>query len=383
MDCNLADICGGCSFRNMPTEEYRQHKINCVKQALQSITRQDFSFSTPIFIADGNRRRASLAFQTAKRHTVLGFNSPQSKQVNQVDFCPLLTPKINRNLAFLQQLAAAICQVKISRKIKKNKFAVESVSAGDIWVTEADNGLDVVLEFDRELNLELRQLIFEMAQQNNDIVRVSHRRNFEASAETVVAKALPSINIAGREVDIPAGTFLQPSAAGEKALINLVLQYLGATRGRIADLFCGVGTFSYALSAQEGNKVVAADVSPELLQGFRQSLRRQMIANVEVVDRNLFKYPLSGDELANFAAVVFDPPRAGAKEQAKALAALAEEKRPTKLIAVSCNPTTFARDAEILQNGGYRLSDVTMVDQFIYSRHCELVALFVSEAAAA
>ena len=112
------------------------------------------------------------------------------------------------------------------------------------------------------------------------------------------------------------------------------------------------------------------------MDGFRRSINKNMIANVETAVKNLFKYPLDTSELKGFAAVVFDPPRAGAEAQAAQLAALPEADRPAKIIAVSCNPHSFVRDANILLAGGYKLAEVTIVDQFVYSNHSELVALF-------
>lgn len=131
----------------------------------------------------------------------------------------------------------------------------------------------------------------------------------------------------------PPGLSCSPRKKGQAALTALVLKYLGETSGKIADLFCGVGTFSYPLAQKPGNRVLAVDASKELLEGFKNSVNRQMIANIEIVCRNLFKYPLEGAELEGLAAVVFDPPRAGAKEQAARLAALPAGKRPRKLIA--------------------------------------------------
>lgn len=108
--------------------------------------------------------------------------------------------------------------------------------------------------------------------------------------EPLIEKAKPQIAVGGSCVYIPAGTFLQASSAGERALTGLVLQYLGGTRGKIADLFCGVGTFSYPLAALKGNKILAVDSSRELLEGFRNSINRNMLANIEIWERNLFKY---------------------------------------------------------------------------------------------
>ena len=152
--------------------------------------------------------------------------------------------------------------------------------------------------------------------------------------------------------------------------------YLGDTRGKIADLFCGIGTFSYPLAVMPENKIVAADESESLLKGFQHSVNRQMLHNIEIVQRNLFKYPFSGQELKGFTAVVFDPPRAGAAAQVKELASLEESDKPKKIIAISCNPHSFVNDANVLIEGGYCLREVTMVDQFVYSNHSELAALF-------
>jgi 23S rRNA (uracil1939-C5)-methyltransferase len=152
------------------------------------------------------------------------------------------------------------------------------------------------------------------------------------------------------------------------------MKYIENDSGRIADLFCGIGTFSYPLCRNTSNKILAIDSSKELLEGFQQSVNRNQIPNIKIETRNLFKYPLNEQELSQFDVVVFDPPRAGAATQTEKLATSA--KGPQKVIAVSCNPHTFVNDANTLIAGGYQIKKITMVDQFVYTRHCELVALF-------
>lgn len=371
----MSGVCGGCCLRHMTLKDYQQHKVDKLRHRLQSITRQDFYFAEPIFIADGTRRRASLNFRAFRKKVSLGFNGFKSNQIIDLDNCALLTPKINSNLPFLKHLLDELCSLPIIVKNKK-KSSTLYLSEGDVSITEAQNGLDIVLEFAQELNLELRMAIFEKIQQNADIIRISHRKNFSAHPETILEKVKPFIKIAGIDVFIPAGTFLQPSKQGEQSLIDTVLKYMGDTSGKIADLFCGVGTFSYPLAQNMQNKITAVDSSAELLAGFQESVNRNMIPNIEIKNKNLFKYPLDQDELKNFTAVVFDPPRAGAKEQAKQFALLPTNQRPQKIIAVSCNPESFVRDANLLLEGGYCLSQVTMIDQFTFSEHSELVALF-------
>ena len=142
----------------------------------------------------------------------------------------------------------------------------------------------------------------------------------------------------------------------------------------IADLFCGVGTFSYLFAGQKNTKITAIDSSAPLLKGFNDSINANQITNIKIVNKNLFKYPLDENELKEFDVIIFDPPRAGAKELCCSIAK--SENQPEHIIAISCNPQTFVNDAETLISGGYKLEEITMVDQFPYSNHSELVAFF-------
>lgn len=376
MACEFLEVCGGCRHRQLNEEAYRELKIENFKQALGGL-KTELKFGEPIFIPDQTRRRACLAFEYRKGKLTFGFNEARSHNLVNLNFCPLLTPQLNENLDNIRRLIEEICAIPMQVKSGK-KMLSTPITKGDVWLTAADNGIDVVLEFPGKLELGHRMVVFELAHSFSGIVRISWRAVAGTAAEPLVEKTKPFITAGSFPVYIPAGTFLQPSAAGQEALSALVLKYLGETDGNIADLFCGVGTFSYALAEKTARKITAVDSSAELLQGFRESLNSNMIPNINIVTRNLFKYPLKGNELKDFSAVVFDPPRAGSLSQVQALAELPCESRPSKLIAVSCNPQTFVRDAEVLIGGGYRLEEVTMVDQFIYSNHSELVALFTN-----
>lgn len=377
MQCSVADNCGGCMYRSLTEEAYRQLKIDNFKKILAPLG-SDTAFGKPVFIADATRRRASLAFQYRKKKLTLGFNQTRSENLVDLQTCPLLTPALNAVLPDVRRLVEAVCALPYTVKQGKKRLT-QSIAAGDVWLCEAHNGVDVVLEYDAPLELCHRMELFEQVQTMSGIVRLSHRRNSAAAAEPVVEKTRPFVKIGGFDVYIPAGTFLQPSREGEQALVALVQSYLGATEGKIADLFCGVGTFSYVLAGNLKNRITAVDSSAELLKGFRESVNANRIPNIEIAAKNLFKYPLDASELREFAAVVLDPPRAGAAAQARMLAALPEAERPAKIIMVSCNPRTFVNDAKTLLAGGYACREVTMVDQFVYSDHSELVALFTKE----
>jgi 23S rRNA (uracil1939-C5)-methyltransferase len=174
--------------------------------------------------------------------------------------------------------------------------------------------------------------------------------------------------LAGVAVDLPADGFLQASVEAERALTELVLAGVGDA-GRIADLHAGLGTFTFALAARA--RVSAVDGSRAAIDALAAAAARSGFAGrIATETRDLDARPLLPDELNRFDAVVFDPPRAGAAAQAAALAG----SRVARVVAVSCNPATFARDARLLVDGGFRLARVVPVDQFLWSPHVELVA---------
>lgn len=374
MNCPYQNICGGCPLRALNEAAYRRHKIDKFEHITAAIRQDNIRFGEPIFVPDGCRRRAEMTFQYKKGHLILGFNAAQSHDIVEIEKCPALTAKINAVLPQVRDFLARFCTIKTTEKIK-TKFITAQITQGEIWLTEAANGIDILLEIDGKITLEHRMEICDFANTLPEIVRVSAGAKNQ-TPETIIEKAKPIIDISGRNVFIPAGTFLQPSQEGQNALIALVLRYVGETSGNIADLFCGVGTFSYPLSANIKNKITAVDSSPELLAGFRQTVNALTIPNIKIVQKNLFKYPLDTTELKEFDVIVIDPPRAGAGAQIRQIAATNQADKPQKIVAISCNPHTFVNDANTLIAGGYNLKEITMVDQFVHSEHFELVACF-------
>jgi 23S rRNA (uracil1939-C5)-methyltransferase len=170
-------------------------------------------------------------------------------------------------------------------------------------------------------------------------------------------------------VVLPPGAFLQATTAGEAALAALVIEHCGSAKA-VADLFAGVGPF--ALRLAERAKVTAADIDADAVAALANAAKTPGLKPIAAERRDLFQRPFLRSEIARTDVVVFDPPRQGAEAQARALAA---SKVPI-VVAVSCNPASFARDAKILVDGGYRLTRVTPVDQFLYSAHVELVGRF-------
>jgi 23S rRNA (uracil1939-C5)-methyltransferase len=201
--------------------------------------------------------------------------------------------------------------------------------------------------------------------QNADLARLSSGMR----PEIALQRRAPRVTLTGVAVIPPPDGFLQASLAGEQALVGLVRQGVGQA-DKVADLFAGVGTFSFALDG--GAEVLAVEGAADQAEALISARNAARRSRIEVQVRDLERRPMAVDELASFGAVIFDPPRAGANIQAAALAASAVP----RVVAVSCNPATFARDALALAQGGYRLLTVTPVDQFPWSRHLELVASF-------
>ncbi len=376
MSCQYQGLCGGCIYRDLPETKYREEKVAKLQSILQRLSAQEYRFNEPFFVGDGQRRRAAFAFSYKKGKLVLGYNQKQSAEIVDIENCPLLTAKLNACLPAVKELILKLCQIKIPQKKKNKVIGYENLHTGDVLLTQADNGIDMVLEFEKDITLDYQMEISDFIQNREDIIRISHRKNEFAEAQTLLEKAKPYIKNSGYDVYISAGTFLQASKISEQKMIDLVMGYLPQGKLSIADLFCGIGTFSYPMSQNKEHKIVAIDSSKSLLAGFQQSINKNQIANIEIKEKNLFKYPLSAKELEAFDVVVFDPPRAGALAQVKEIAAMDEAKMPQRIIAVSCNPHSFVQDAEILLSCGYKLKEITMIDQFSYSNHSELVALF-------
>ena len=380
MGCEVHPNCGGCAFRELDLSVYQKQKEENIKKLLEeNLGDLEGKWCLPKFLPDGLRRRASFAFEFRNQKVILGFNENKSKYITDLSRCFMLSKKLNDALPALRNFLAELCAIKVSKKQKGKKFITLQILSGDLLVLEAENGVDIVLETDADLLLEPRQLVFDFMNQYDDFIRFSWRKKHTQSAEPIVQKTNPFIRIGKTDVFVAPGDFLQPSKEGEKILVDLVIEYVGQTRGKMADLFCGIGTFSYALCALDQTEVLAVDVSKSLLEGFEKSVHKQMISNVKIMQKNLFLYPLTPDELKGLNVIVFDPPRAGAKEQVKEICLINEKDRPQKIVAVSCNPLTFARDAKMLINGGYKIERLTMVDQFVYSEHSEIVCLFTNE----
>ncbi|HJQ57736.1 MAG TPA: hypothetical protein VJ890_12555 [Vineibacter sp.] len=241
-------------------------------------------------------------------------------------------------------------------------------AAAEAVVNWTDTGADILLVPDRRLPLDLdRRTALAGFADSADVARLSW--GGRATAEPVVTRRLPLIRLGRIDVTPPPGAFLQASLASERVLKTAVADWLGPAH-RVVDLYGGIGTLSLGLAP--GRQVTVVEGDAAAVTAVEAATRQAALGGtVRVVRRDLARDPLPADELRRFDAAIFDPPRAGAAPQA---AELARSTLPT-LIAVSCNPVTFARDVRVLVDAGYRLERLLPIDQFLWSPHVELAAL--------
>lgn len=349
--CPHFGTCGGCALQHWATARYRDWKHGRVVEEL-SLARLDSSVDDLIDAHGEGRRRAVLHARRGQHDVAhgdvlkVGFAAPRAHQIVAIDRCPILAPALDGAVAAAWAIAETI---ETMRKPL------------DIQVTATDSGLDVDLRGSGPLTAAATAALARVAIQHR-LARLTRH------GEIVVQQAPPVVTLGRAKVALPPGAFLQATAAGETALAALVLAHCG-TAGRIADLFAGVGPF--ALRLAERARVTAVDSDKDAVAALKRAAETtQGLKPVAAEARDLFRRPLAAGELKPFDCVVFDPPRQGAEAQARALAASAVP----VVVAVSCNPATFTRDARILVDGGYRLTRVTPIDQFLYSQHVEIVA---------
>lgn len=346
--CRHFGVCGGCAFQHLARGEEARWKTAQVTGALAREGVEAGRVNPVLTMAPASRRRAVFSVRRAAGGAVLGYNERRSDRIVAVEDCPVLAPALAARLGALRAVAATV-----------------PASAFDLAVTACDNGLDVNIVAPR---LGTASAGAVSGLRNAGVLRLS------LNGDLAIAPGEPVVTFDGVPVTPPPGAFLQASREGEAALIELVKQAAAGAR-RIADLFCGCGTF--ALPLAKAASVAAFDSDSAAIDALKRAGAAAQSGAapthpLRAEARDLFERPLTAKELKPFDAVVFDPPRAGAAAQA---AEIAKSAVPL-VIGVSCNPQSFARDAGLLAAGGYRLLEVTPVDQFVYSPHVELVGVF-------
>jgi 23S rRNA (uracil1939-C5)-methyltransferase len=352
--CRHFGDCGGCAVQQLDETRYLAWKATLLPAALARRGLVDAPIRPLIRIAPRTRRRAALAAVRQGGRVLLGFHARAGRRVVDLGQCEILLPELARLLPPL--------------RVALHDVVAEGRSA-DVLLAWTLSGADLLVASTSAPDLAGRQALAALAE-TADLARVCWSRP-GGEPEPIALRRPPVLSLGGTTVRLPPGPFLQPSAEGEAALVAAVLEAAGAAKA-VADLFAGCGTFSFPLAAT-GARLHAVEGAAPAIEALAASARAAgQGATVTTERRDLDERPLLAAELARFDAVVFDPPRAGARAQAEMLAI----SRVPRAVAVSCNPATFARDARILIDGGYRLDWVQPVDQFPWTGHLELVGSF-------
>lgn len=356
--CRHFTQCGGCALQHLSDLFVADWKREQIIDALAHRGLHDVLVRPTRTMPPASRRRAAFTAEHGVDGIHIGFHARMSKRLVPVSECTVLDKNIVQALPGLEKMLAPLLRHGQSLRL---------------LVTQTGTGLDVDVQFGSgqkaEPNLRLRTLLAASADRL-DLARLSW------NGVILLERRKPQIVMGGTKVCPPPGAFLQASSQGEAELIALVLEALGAKTldakgARILDLFAGCGTFTFPVASHA--RVHAVEGDRAMTEAIRQAAnQRQGLKQIEASHRDLQRGPLSVDELASYAAVIFDPPKAGARAQADQIAA----SQIHKVIAVSCAPATFARDARSLVDGGFLLRWVTPVDQFRWSAEVELVALF-------
>ncbi len=346
--CPHFGTCGGCRMQHAGPAIYEPWKRDIVVSALRN-ARIDAPVAALVAAHGTGRRRVTLHIRFERRKAQAGFMAARSHLLIDLETCPVLTPALAKS----PDIARALAQ------------PFESLGKPlDVQITDSANGLDVDIRGSGEITPALRLLLSQMAGRL-DLARLS------LHGEVIVERRAPFHRMGLSMVTPPPGGFLQATAAGEEALGALVHAAVGKAK-RVADLFCGVGPFALRLATK--STVFAADFGKDAIGALDRGWRGTTgLRQIRSEARDLFRRPLLAHELAEFDAIVLDPPRAGAEAQVRQLALT---KSVPLVVYVSCDPQSFARDASVLISAGYVLENVTPVDQFAWSAHVELVGVF-------
>ena len=341
--CRHFPECGGCQLQHVDDEAYRGYLVSRVTTALDQHG-LEAQIREPHLSPPNSRRRASLRALKVGKGAVIGFNAAKSHRIVDMRENHILRPELLDLVGPLRELLSGLLQPRRTVEMQ---------------LTLVDQGVDLTLVGVEPKGFEAMEELTAFCERYR-LARLSIDQGL--GPETLYEPVPATITLSGFPVTFPVGGFLQATEDGEAALVASVRDAIGEA-SRTADLFAGLGTFALALSG----KVYAAEASRDAVLALKRAA-----PSVAAEHRDLYRRPLDASELKNFDAVVLDPPRAGAEEQAKALAA-----SPVPRIAyVSCNPATFARDARLLADGGYKLEWVRPVGQFRWSNHVELAGAF-------
>jgi 23S rRNA (uracil1939-C5)-methyltransferase len=348
--CRHFGICGGCQLQQLDEQSLATFVAERVANAASGQGLSPSRIAPPHLSPPRSRRRAALRAESKGGRVLVGFREARSHSIVDLAECPVMLPELAAIIAPLRKLLA-----RQGKRI-----------AADIELAAVEQGVDLAIKGLTVEGLAATEAMLDFARDQR-LARLTLDQGY--GPEALWEPEPVTVSIAGTSVGYPAGTFLQATQDGEDALISAAREWLKGA-GAIADLFSGLGTFALALSGSA--KVLAVEAARDAHLACKTAAGREQLP-VHSLHRDLFRNPLQVDELNRFDGVLLDPPRAGAREQVVHLAS----SKVARVVYISCNPSSWARDAATLVEGGYRLEELRPVGQFRWSTHVELASLFV------
>jgi 23S rRNA (uracil1939-C5)-methyltransferase len=372
--CRHFGQCGGCQLQQLDERSLADFVEGRAANASSSQSLGAERITAPHVSPPGARRRASLRAESSGGRIVIGFHEAKSHRLVELAECPVMLPELVAVLAPLRRLLIALGrsggQDKGRNRRQGGRNAMPRMAA-DIELAMTEQGVDLGVKGLTAEGLAANQAILDFAAEQG-LARLTLDQGY--GSETLWEPEPVTIALSGVSVGFPPGAFLQATSDGEQALVAAARTWLAGSAA-IADLFAGLGTFAFALAGSrigEGAKVLAVEAARDAHLACKAAAGRAG-RPIHAQHRDLFRNPLLPEELNRFDAVLLDPPRAGARAQVERLA----ESTVARIVYISCNPSSWARDAAMLVGAGYRLAELRPVGQFRWSTHIELASLFV------
>ncbi len=347
--CRHFESCGGCSLQQLKEQAYKAFKTQMFHSALRQAG-YDLPDASIAFLPASSRRRVEMRVYRRGGITQMAYFRPGTNELLPIEKCLILTKPLQ---SFLFPLSKALGDLQGVEHIKSIKL------------THLESGIDMLLVLKQELN---REALLALAE-HTDVARLSMQVN-NSEPRIIVSRRQAEIMLAGYPIALPADAFLQSSAEAQARLTEFVITHI-PTKGNVLDLFSGIGTYSFPMT--KAHTVHAVESHAGMVSHLKKAAKKHQLEKILTAEcRDLFHAPLSKTELSKFEAVVINPPRPGAKRQVEEIAASGI----SRVVMISCNPGTFARDAKILKNAGFSLTHAEAIDQFVYSPHLEIAAVF-------
>ncbi|MCZ8017789.1 class I SAM-dependent RNA methyltransferase [Novosphingobium sp.] len=366
--CRHFGRCGGCQLQQLDEASLADFVEARVSNASSAQELGAEHITPPHLSPLASRRRASLRAESSQGRVVIGYREARSHRLVELSECPVLRPEIVEILPALRKLLIKLGQGQVAPKAKgKPGKHAHAKLAADLELTVTDQGLDLGIKGLAAEGLALTELLLDFAR-DHALARLTLDAGY--GPDTVWEPEPVTVTLSGVAVPFPPGAFLQATVDGEAALVAAAREWLAGS-ATVLDLFSGLGTFAFALAGPE-TKVLAAEAERAAHHACKAAAGRSGLP-VHALHRDLFRNPLLPDELNRFAAVLLDPPRAGAREQVERIA----DSTVDRVVYISCNPASWAKDAAMLVDAGFVLKELRPVGQFRWSTHVELASLFL------